>query len=214
MAILDLSKLTMYEFHYDYIKPKYGDNATLLFTDTDSLCYHIKTDDLYKDNYENKDRFDLSNYDFEDEYRRCDETNDKVLCKFKDETAGVPIVEFVGPRAKMYSCKLDNGKEKKTAKGVKKGLLKNGVITHNNYLQCIKPSYYPAGYKDERQVVSFNSLRSFDHNIYVYKNVKTGISSSNDKRFLLDDGITSFSYGHYKIPEYLETREKRYSYEL
>ena len=49
MCILDFSKVLMYEFHYDYIKNKYGGNSRLLFTDTDSLMYEIKTEDVYKD---------------------------------------------------------------------------------------------------------------------------------------------------------------------
>ena len=48
MCILDLSKLLMYKFHYDYIKNKYGNNSRPLFTDTDSLMYEIKTGDVYK----------------------------------------------------------------------------------------------------------------------------------------------------------------------
>ena len=63
LSILDISKLTMYKFHYEYMKPKYGDKCKLLFTDTDSLCYHVECEDLYKDMNNNKDRFDLSNYD-------------------------------------------------------------------------------------------------------------------------------------------------------
>ena len=49
MSILDLSKTLMYEFHYDYVKPMWKDKAALLFTDTDSLCYEIQTDDFYID---------------------------------------------------------------------------------------------------------------------------------------------------------------------
>ena len=118
LSVLDLSKLFMYQFHYDYIKDKYKNNAKLLFTDTDSFTYHIKTDDIYKDNYENKHLFDLSGYTMNDEYRKCDNTNKKVILKMKDETDGIPIIEFVGLRSKMYSLLLDNGKEKKTGKGI------------------------------------------------------------------------------------------------
>ena len=64
MSILDLSKTLMYRFHYDYVKPKWGDKASLLFTDTDSLCYEIRTDDFYEDIKNDVDEwFDTSNYE-------------------------------------------------------------------------------------------------------------------------------------------------------
>ena len=66
-AVLDLSKIVMYEFHYDYIKPKYGKNSQLCYMDTDSLIYHIKTEDFYKDIAGDvKSRFDTSNYNKRD----------------------------------------------------------------------------------------------------------------------------------------------------
>ena len=61
-AILDMSKILMYDFHYNYIRKLYGHNATLLFTDTDSLCYIVETNDIYKDIEKNLDIFDTSNY--------------------------------------------------------------------------------------------------------------------------------------------------------
>ena len=62
MCILDLSYVLMYDFHYNFIKKKYGDLAKLLFTDTDSLCYHIRTDDVYGYFYRDKGLFDNSDY--------------------------------------------------------------------------------------------------------------------------------------------------------
>ena len=98
MCILDLSKTLMYGFHYNYIKSKYGDKAKLLFTDTDSSTYEIETEDVYKDFWNDKDRFDNSDYPESSQY--FNKTNKKVIGKFKNEAAGMPITEFVGLRSK------------------------------------------------------------------------------------------------------------------
>ncbi|KAL9971514.1 hypothetical protein ACROYT_G017685 [Oculina patagonica] len=92
MCILDLSKTLMYDFHYNYIKEKYGDKARLLFTDTDSLTYEIEADDVYKDFWNDKEKFDNSDYPESSHF--YNKTNKKVIGKFKDEAAGVPICEF------------------------------------------------------------------------------------------------------------------------
>ena len=99
-SILDLSKLLMYDFHCN-VKKKYGDKLKLLATDTDSLKYEIETEDLYKDMINIKDYFDFSEYN--KDHFCFDPTNAKVIDKFKDETNGNPIVEFVGLRPKMYT---------------------------------------------------------------------------------------------------------------
>ena len=183
----------MYQFHYDFIVNKYKTKQTLLFTDTDSLCYHIQTEDIYKDMEENKALFDRSGYNGTD-YRKCDNLNKKVIGKFKDETDGNPIIEFVGLRSKMYSILLENNQEKKTGKGIKKCILKK-QINHENYKKCL----FSNEKSNQRQYVSFNNLKTIDHNIYQYRFTKIGLSSSNDKQYLLEDGIHSYSYGHYKI---------------
>ena len=118
MCILDLSKTLMYDFHYNYIKQKYGSKAKLLFTDTDSLTYEIEAKDVYSDFWNDKDKFDNSDYSVSSPY--FDKTNKKVIGKFKDEAAGIPITEFVGLRSKMYSYMKDNETGGKTAKGIKK----------------------------------------------------------------------------------------------
>ena len=101
MCILDLSKTLMYDFHYNYIKKKYGDKAKLLFTDTDSLTYEIQAEDVYQDFWNDRHLFDNSDYPESSPY--FDKTNKKIIGKFKDEAAGVPITEFVGLKSKMYS---------------------------------------------------------------------------------------------------------------
>ena len=64
LSILDLSKTVMYEFLYDYVKPKHGENTKLCYMDTDSFIVHVKADDIYKDLVEDGEtRFDFSNFE-------------------------------------------------------------------------------------------------------------------------------------------------------
>ena len=118
MCILDLSKMLMYDFHYNYIRKKYGNRARLLFTDTDSLTYEIEDEDIYKDFWNDKDMFDNSDYPENSPYY-CN-AHKKVISKFKDEASGVPIVKFIGLKSKMYSYIKSDEKGGKTAKGIKK----------------------------------------------------------------------------------------------
>ena len=118
MCILDLSKTLMYDFHYNFVKKKYGSKAKLLFTDTDSLTYEIEADDVYQDFWNDKEKFDNSDYPKNSPF--FDKTNKKVIGKFKDEAASIPITEFIDLRSKMYSYQKDNQKGGKTAKGIKK----------------------------------------------------------------------------------------------
>ena len=93
-AILDIAKLIMYRWHYDYFQNKYGQAAKLLFTDTDSLCYHVTCPDIYDDiKTDMLEHYDTS--DFPKDHKCYSEVNKKRLGSFKDETAGVPIIEFV-----------------------------------------------------------------------------------------------------------------------
>ena len=117
-SILELSKLLMYEFHYKYIKNTF--NAKLLFTDTDSLVYEIKTEDVYEDFYLDKDLFDFSDYPLHSKF--FDPVNKKVIGKMKDEFKGKIISEFVGLNSKMYSLIIVDNEEVTKAKGVNKKL--------------------------------------------------------------------------------------------
>ena len=139
MCILDLSKTLMYDFHYNYIKKKYGDKAKLLFTDTDSLTYEIEAEDVYQDFWNDKEKFDNSDYPEDSPFYNKD--NKKVIGKFKDEAAGVPINEFIGLRSKMYSYIKDNQKGERTAKGIKRLLLRkilNMKIINKHYSKINK----------------------------------------------------------------------------
>ena len=114
----------MYEFWYDYMKPKYNDKVKLYYIDTDSFIMNIKTNDFYEDiasDVENS--FDTSNY----EVNRPLPTgkNKKIIGLMKDELGGKIITEFVTLRPKTYySFLTDDGKEDRKAKGTKKCIIK------------------------------------------------------------------------------------------
>ena len=125
MSVLDLSKTLMFDFHWNYIKPKYGSRAKLLFTDTDSLEYEIETEDFYKDiSPDVETMFDTSNYPKEHLSGIPTGKNKKVIGMFKDECGGKQIKEFVGLWAKLYSNLTCEGNEEKKCKGVKKNVIK------------------------------------------------------------------------------------------
>ena len=133
-SVLDLSKYHMYNFHYGFMKKNHGLDAKLLFTDTDSLCYEIKTEDFYKDMFQSKEYYDLSDMKLE---QFNDSENEKVVGKFKDETQGIPICEFIGLRSKMYLIKLDDDTEKKTANGIVRNVIKK-PLKHENYKRILE----------------------------------------------------------------------------
>ena len=128
-AILDISKTLMYEFWYNYIKPKYGDKARLCYTDTDSFVIYIKTKDFYKDIANDVEKwFDTSNYDIKDERPLPIGKNKKVIGLFKDELGGKIIIEFCALRAKAYSYLMEDDSEHKKAKGTKKSIIKRELM--------------------------------------------------------------------------------------
>ena len=188
MCILDLSKTLMYDFHYNYIKQKYGSKAKLLFTDTDSLTYEIEAKDVYSDFWNDKDKFDNSDYPVSSPY--FNNTNKKVIGKFKDEAAGILITEFVGLRSKMYSYIKENNQCGKTAKGIKKNIIKKN-ITHENYKQTL--------FENKQICHKMKTIRSQNHELGSYEINKVSLSCFDDKRYIHDNGKTSYAYGHYKI---------------
>ena len=189
MTILDLSKTLMYDFHYNYIQKKYPD-AQLLFTDTDSLTYHIKTEDIYRDFLADRELFNNSDYPPNSEFYFSE--NKKVIGKFKDETAGVPIRDFIGLKSKMYCVSLGSGKNSKKAKGVKKNVIKKG-ISHQDYLDVL------IGSKVLHH--QMKTIRSDCHQISSYQINKISLSPFDDKRYILSDGISSYAYGHLNITQ-------------
>ena len=193
MCILDLSKLVMYRYHYEFIMPKYP-GTKLLFTDTDSLCYHIPSEtDIYADFQGNQEWFDFSNYDVNHPNFDSD-VNYLVPGKMKDETEGIPIIEFVGLRAKMYSIKTPAVKmDKMRAKGVIKAVTKN-QITHEDFKTSLfeKKQFMHTGTK----------ILQKKHQLYTADIRKVTLSPFNDKKWITRDGdkFVSHSFGSSCIP--------------
>ena len=119
LSILEISKTLMREFWYDYIKPKYQNNAKLCYMDTDSFIINIKTEDCYKDIADDLEKsFDTSNYEVNRPLPKG--KNKKVIGLMKDELGGKIMAEFVALRPNTYSYLMDGGTGVKKVKGTKK----------------------------------------------------------------------------------------------
>ena len=184
-TILDLSKLHMYDFHYNIMKPKYGENIQLLMTDTDSFVYQIKTDDFYEDMKGMKEHYDMSEYSKDSGL--YDGENKKVIGKFKDESPDEVIESFVGIRSKCYSFITKNNTVKK-AKGVSKVVVKKN-ITFDDYKNCVL--------NDTPKRVKINAIRTLKLTNYSLTQDKLALSNKDDKRVWFDK-TSSRAYGHFR----------------
>ena len=186
LSILELSKITMYEFWYDYVKVKYEDRVRLCYMDTDSFVLNVRTKDFYKDISEDvKDRFDTSNF-------YCDRplpigVNKKVVGLMKDELGGGIITEFVAFRPKAYSYRTDDLVELKKAKGTKKCVVKK-MLGFDDYKKCL--------FEKEKVLKSQQRFKSKNHSVYTENIKKIAPSCDDDKRIVTSDGITSYPYGY------------------
>ena len=181
-AILDLSKILMFDFHYNYIKPKYGNKAELLFTDTDSLMYEIRTKDFYKDIAPDIEaKFDTSDYPVDHKSGIPIGLNKKVIGMFKDEVAGQQITHFIGLRPKLYSFKVqEKEKPTKKCKGITKTVIEK-EIKFENYYNCL--------FTGEKEMRSMKVIQSDKHDIFSKEVNKIALSRDDDKRIVLDDQI-------------------------
>lgn len=189
-VVLELAKHVMYEFHYDYIKQKYGNHATLLYTDTDSLLYEIQTANVYQDVKESVRRFDTSNYNPSNQFQ-IPLQNKAIPSLMKDEAFGELIWHFVGLRSKMYAVNIA-GRLTKKAKGIKKCV--SETLTDEDFKSSL----------DENKIIlkRQNVFRSLKHIIYTQAVNKIALSANDDKRFLIPGCYNTLAWGHYKIPFY------------
>lgn len=205
MSILDISKLTMYGFLYDYLKPKYGEKVRVVYTDTDSFILNIETADFYKEMRDNIDKFDTSDYPWPNVYG-IERKNKKIPGLFKDELNGNVLIEFAGLRAKCYALRsLDNksyNESVKKSKGVKKNVVKKS-ITFNDFIYCLE---------NNCEVKRFqNTIRSLLHKVYSIRQEKIALSPFDDKRYIVQsNGIDTLAWGHYAVDMYEEVAKENF----
>ena len=186
LSILEISKILMHEFWYDYMKPRHNDDVRLCYMDTDSFVMHIETNYFCKDIASDvENRFDTSNY----EINRSLPTgkNKKVTGLMKDELVGKIITEVVTLRHKTYSFLTDDGKEDKKAKGTKKCVIKK-MIKFNDYKKCLL--------NDEVMLKPQQRFISKKHDVYTENINKIALSNNDDKRIVSSNKITSYPYGY------------------
>jgi hypothetical protein len=189
-AVLELSKLHMFQFHYDFIKRVWpGKQSQLLFTDTDSLMYEITAPRVYDTIWANREKFDLSDMPRNSPY--YDPTNAKVIGKFKDEACGKSIIEFVGLRPKMYSFTVADEEggtpaEKIRAKGIQRAACKN--IRHADFLRQL--------HEPTENMLINRRIGSKLHRVYTYEFSKRGLCAFDDKRYICENGIDTIAHGH------------------
>ena len=182
MSILDISKMLMYKFWYDYIKPKYEDRAKLCYTDTDSFIIHIITEDFFVDISDDVERwFDTSNYDKNDKRPLPIGKNKKVPGLFKDELGGKIMTEVVALRPRTCAYLIDDGSNHKKAKGTKKCVIKQKLM-FENYKDCL--------FNNKTVYRSQERFKSYYHDLYTEEVNKITLSSNDDKRLQTSDKIT------------------------
>ena len=195
LSILEISKILMYEFWYDFMKPKYNDNVGLYYMDTDSFVMHIKTNDFYEDIASDlENRFDTSNYKVNTSETSAlagrplpTRENKKIIGLMKDELGGKTITEFVTLRPKTYSFLTDDGKEDKKAKGTKMCIIKK-MIKFNDYKKCLLNGEII--FKLQQRFIS-NKRDVYTENVN-----KIALSNNDDKRIVLSNKMTSYPYGY------------------
>ena len=193
MSILDISKMLMYEFWYDYVKPKYKDKAKLCYMDTDSFVINIFTEDFFEDINNDVERwFDTSNYDKNDKRPLQIGMNKKVIGLFKDELGGKIMKEFCALRAKTYTYLMDDDSEKKKAKGIKKCIMKHRLMFEN---------YKDSLINDKTILKSQLRFKSDHHDVYTEEVNKIALSSNDDKRLQTFDTTYLYRTNAFKVCE-------------
>ena len=189
-TVLELSELHVYKLYYGRFKRFYGDRVTLIYSDTDSFLLEIKTETLEQDMREQfSDIMDFG--DLPPDHPLYSPINKKKIGCLKDEMAGEVIDEVIAIKPKLY-CIKSRTAEKKRAKGVQKSVVES-ELNFDKYKESL--------YQEVIDMQTMRRLGSQAHEISMFVNKKISISPFEDKRYLLNDKISSYAYGHYKVNE-------------
>ena len=187
-AILDLSKIWTYDFHYNYVKQTFGKQAKLMYTDTDSLLYRFNVPDIYDYIKRDLTRFDTSDYP-SDNIHGIPLVNKKVLGLMKDENNRKIMTEFVRLRAKLHAYKIQGeDKDKKKAKGIRGSALR--TINFDDYKQCL--------FKRENLFKDQHLIQSRKHEVHTILQRTLALSWLNNNRILLNSTTDTVLYGYKK----------------
>lgn len=184
-SVLDLSKTVMYDFLYNFLKPKYQGKVSLLYTDTDSLILEVFTDNFYEDMKQDLSRYDTSNY--KDTKLHDMPITESVIGKMKDEFKGVPIASFYGTSAKSYCVSLPQ-KDILKAKGVRNSAVKK-YLTASSYKTVVE------GGRDKILCRQY-AFKSHLHTIYTELRNKIALSAADDKRYVIPGSTKTLAWGN------------------
>ncbi|CAB0032319.1 unnamed protein product [Trichogramma brassicae] len=204
-SILDISKTRLYRFHYDFMRDRFGSNCKVLYTDTDSLVYEIRGQNVYEvmKHKDNINEFDTFDYEKDNPFGMpLLRENSKKIGLMKDELCGKILRRFCGLRSKMYSVDIQNGGVIKKIKGIKSSVVKN-TITFDDYLQCLQ----------ENAIISReqHNIRSRLHVLRSEKERKIALSPHDDKRYLVPGTVDTLPWGHKDIANEPPAKKPKYN---
>ena len=189
-SILEISKLIMYKFYYDHLKVKYRDRCSLLFTDTDSFCCEIQTDDLYSDMGVSLDHYDTSN--FAQDHPQYSTTNRRVLGNLTAKLAQTRRVNSSACVPKYTVCMSPRPRQNVTKSQRHSETLRLKSCRHQHFVEVLRNAR-------STTMSTFRTFRSTKHVVSTVEITKLCLCAFDDKRYILDDGVHTLAYGHFSL---------------
>ena len=191
LSVLDLSKIRLYRFHYEFMRQNLRDQCKVLYIDTDSLIYEIRGVNIYEFMKSNINEFDTADYSHSNVYG-IPLMHGKEVGLMKDECKGRIMTKFAGLRSKVYSLQVQGMKDIKKAKGVKSAVVDTTIEFHH-YVSCLMNNLVIQ--REQKNICSRL------HIVRTEKQMKVALSPDDDKRCLLHAQTDTLPWGHHTINE-------------